>query len=305
MAELHNRFFEISVDLLCITAMDGRMLEVNNTYLNDLGHSSESALGTPFLNAVHSDDREHVIAALVDLASADLPVRFECRYRNNWGQFAWIEWHCISSQQPCPAIFMSGHNISERKQRETDLLTQAHRDSLTGLTSRNQLFTLLQERVIQSREQRLPYSLLFIDLDSFKPINDTFGHALGDLLLQQVAQRLRTAAPTNSELVRYGGDEFVMLVADDSEKKLDALALNILRALAFPFEIDGVACSISASIGIETLSKCSHNADLLLRNADMAMYAAKSAGGNRFTTYQHRSQPRSIPAEPNKLIQQI
>lgn len=303
--ELKNRFFDISVDLICITAMDGRMLEVNNTYINDLGHSPESAVSTPFLNSVHRDDRKRVIAALVDLASSQNPVRFECRYRNNWGQFAWIEWHCASTQQPRPAIFMSGHNISERKQRELDLLSRTHLDSLTGLTSRDHFFVLLQERVTQSQDQRLPQALLFIDLDEFKPINDTFGHALGDMLLQQVSQRLSSVAPEGGVLARYGGDEFVMLIADESEKHLDALALNILRSLARPFEIDGVACTISASVGMEALSKCNHNADLLLRNADMAMYAAKSAGGNQFTSYEHRNQPRRVPSNSAKFIQQF
>lgn len=186
------------------------------------------------------------------------------------------------------AQLASGFNrmLSELESRGKLLLEQSRTDPLTGLPNRR-LFTerLAQELALTARQNRI-LGLLYIDLDGFKLVNDSFGHKIGDHLLREVAMRLQNRLRRTDTLARLGGDEF-SIILPGIEDRVDAgfVADSIIQALRVPFVLDGVDVTVGASVGIATHEgKLSQEIDLL-READTAMYAAKNGGKNRAVYY--------------------
>jgi len=173
-------------------------------------------------------------------------------------------------------------DISERKVTEERVQHLAHHDQLTDLPNRALLSDRLAQAVAQARRDRGTLALMFLDLDQFKPVNDTLGHDVGDLLLKEVALRLQSCVPRESDTVsRLGGDEFVILLAQ-MDKAADAVVVagKILAALQRPFAIGPHEIGISASLGIAVYPQHGEDVNRLLKNADTAMYHAKKAGRN-------------------------
>jgi diguanylate cyclase (GGDEF)-like protein/PAS domain S-box-containing protein len=173
-------------------------------------------------------------------------------------------------------------DISERKATEERVQHLAHHDQLTDLPNRALLSDRLAQAVAQARRDRGTLALMFLDLDQFKPVNDTLGHDVGDLLLKEVALRLQACVPRESDTVsRLGGDEFVILLAQ-MDKAADAVVVagKILAALQRPFAIGSHEIGISASLGIAVYPQHGEDVNRLLKNADTAMYHAKKAGRN-------------------------
>ena len=173
-------------------------------------------------------------------------------------------------------------DISERKLTEERVQHLAHHDQLTDLPNRALLSDRLAQAVAQARRDRGTLALMFLDLDQFKPVNDTLGHDIGDLLLKEVALRLQACVPRESDTVsRLGGDEFVILLAQ-MDKAADAVVVagKVLAALERPFAIGTHAIGSSASLGIAVYPQHGEDVNRLLKNADTAMYHAKRAGRN-------------------------
>lgn len=171
-------------------------------------------------------------------------------------------------------------DISERKASEERVQHLAHHDQLTDLPNRMLLSDRLFQALAQVRRERGTLAVMFLDLDNFKPVNDSLGHDIGDLLLKEVALRLRTCAPRDSDTVaRLGGDEFVILLAQ-IDKAADAVMVagKVLAAINRPFAIGPHQIDISTSIGIAVYPQHGEDVGLLLKNADTAMYHAKKAG---------------------------
>ncbi|GGY53886.1 hypothetical protein GCM10011297_28260 [Bacterioplanes sanyensis] len=169
-------------------------------------------------------------------------------------------------------------DITERKRKEEQIRQLAFYDALTGCANRN----LLEDRVVQTitsseRHQRV-FSLLFIDLDHFKDINDIYGHDVGDVVLKQVAQRIRTEVRDSDTVCRFGGDEFVVLLPEISDYNAHLKAKDILNRLATAIDFPGYQLTPSASIGITSYPKDGDNYADLMRKADIAMYQAKHSG---------------------------
>jgi diguanylate cyclase (GGDEF)-like protein len=174
----------------------------------------------------------------------------------------------------------------EKREAEAKLQHMALVDELTGLPNRR----LLSDRLSQSlraaaRDGRM-LALLYIDLDGFKPVNDSLGHRIGDLLLKQVAERLQTRARGSDTLARIGGDEFTLILSRiHSKADAEKVAASLLEALTSPFQIDGQGIRIGASIGISLFPEHGRDGDELLQQADFAMYAAKRSGKNRIVEF--------------------
>lgn len=168
-------------------------------------------------------------------------------------------------------------DITERRSTEQRIDRMARFDTLTGLPNRNHLHERLEE-LLPLAEEEAPLAILFVDLDEFKQVNDTLGHPSGDRLLCAVADRLRLLVVEDQAIARFGGDEFVILhtsaLADDAE----GLAKRILSALSEPYYIDGHDIIIGACVGVAFAPRDGDDADLLLKNADMALYHAKANG---------------------------
>lgn len=177
--------------------------------------------------------------------------------------------------------------IRERQKIEAKLVHLAFHDSVTGLHNRAYLIEQLQVLLRSQPEKRGGIAgMLFIDLDKFKVVNDMLGHAYGDKLLEQVGQRLRRCVSKEDTIARMGGDEFVVLIRDmKTEGKGIRLAQRILAVLEEPCELASTTFNISASIGLCSLSKGYSSPDVLLRDADLAMYQAKREGGAKVVPY--------------------
>ncbi len=172
----------------------------------------------------------------------------------------------------------------ERKQRRLDHL--AHHDPLTGLPNRLLFFDRLEHAIQRSRRQKKGGALLFLDLDQFKQINDTFGHALGDALLEQVSQRLRKAVRESDTVARIGGDEFAVIMEGLNEPADVIAGVQHLSAVfEEPFDLRGQRFTVTFSIGISLFPQDGKDAQTLLRNADTAMFRAKAAGRNSYQFY--------------------
>ncbi len=163
--------------------------------------------------------------------------------------------------------------------REQALVRQAYYDSLTGLPNRQLFKDRLEQQLAVSRRSASGCTLLFIDLDRYKNVNDSLGHSAGDELLKAAADRLASTLRESDTLARIGGDEFTVIAPDMSAREATALAGRIHDALTKPLDIQGVACVVHASIGVALFPHDGVNAEMLIRNADTAMYRAKAAGG--------------------------
>ncbi|MBV1788062.1 EAL domain-containing protein [Marinobacterium sp. D7] len=169
-------------------------------------------------------------------------------------------------------------DISNIKQAERKLEQLALYDSLTGLPNRSQFYHRLDKQLAHSPRHT---AVLFIDLDNFKVINDTHGHSRGDQLLRQVADRLRTCVQAKDTVARLGGDEFTVILADVSDRiQAETIAKRILHVLHEPYDLDSTHCFSSASIGIALGIESGQDPEILLNNADLAMYEAKMNGRN-------------------------
>ena len=178
----------------------------------------------------------------------------------------------------------SARDITERKRGEAFVQHLAHYDVLTDLPNRALLHDRLSQALTQARRDRAKLAVLFVDLDRLKPVNDTYGHDIGDLLLIEVASRLRSAVTRKTDTVaRLGGDEFVILLPRiNREHDAAVVAQRVLDVLSRPFAIDDRAIAISASIGVAVSPQDGEEAEILLKSADGAMYGAKRAGRNGF-----------------------
>ena len=181
------------------------------------------------------------------------------------------------------AVYM---DVTQRRLAEKQMQYLAHYDSLTTLPNRALLLDRLQQAIIRSLRNKTRMAVLYLDLDRFKPVNDTFGHAIGDQLLKQVASRLLRCVRASDTVARLGGDEFVVLLPNtDRREDIAIVADKILAALNTPFTVADHILHISSSVGIAIYPDHGDNDKLLLINADIAMYHSKSAGRNSFRFY--------------------
>ena len=175
---------------------------------------------------------------------------------------------------------------SERHIFESELEYLATHDTLTGLPNRTLLYDRLQQAVTQCARAKKLAGILFIDLDRFKIINDTLGHSAGDSVLKEVALRLRGCLREGDSVARNGGDEFTLVLPMlNHQDDAIMIAEKVLATLTQPFKLNGKDFFIGGSIGISLYPNDGNYSDILLKNADIAMYQAKTAGGNAFRFY--------------------
>lgn len=185
-------------------------------------------------------------------------------------------------------------DLTDRKSVEKELKEMALTDSLTGVSNRYDFAERMEQLLATSEKYNISHSLLFLDLDRFKQINDSLGHEIGDLLLIDVASRIRELLKNKDIIARYGGDEFVVaLSAIKHPREAARLAEDIIDALGRPFHLNGEEIYISTSIGISLYPNDGETTDVLLRKADKAMYFAKENGRNQFCFFHDDLKPSS------------
>ena len=178
------------------------------------------------------------------------------------------------------------HDVSEKKEHERQLAYQATHDVLTGLANRSLFEDRLAHDISLAKRSKEPLAVLFIDLDEFKPINDTLGHRIGDEILISIAHRMQSVIRPSDTLARFGGDEFVLLLPNlASEQEAEALAELILYEIGQAHRVATQELYLTASIGISLLSRDLDEPARMLQEADMAMYKAKQQGRDTFVVY--------------------
>ncbi|MBC8212599.1 MAG: GGDEF domain-containing protein [Gammaproteobacteria bacterium] len=178
------------------------------------------------------------------------------------------------------ACSMTMASIIERKKIEERLHTLSYTDELTGISNRRQFMNHLDEIIIESEKRKRMFSLLFIDLDYFKAVNDRYGHDYGDKLLIRVTQRIQQCLRDTDIVARLGGDEFVLILEGiSSEDTAQQIAEKLITTISKPYSIDELTLEIGASIGISSFPLHGTHAEGLLRKADHALYAAKESRG--------------------------
>ncbi|HXX80855.1 MAG TPA: EAL domain-containing protein [Thermodesulfovibrionales bacterium] len=184
------------------------------------------------------------------------------------------------------AVITTCEDISERKKNEETINQLAFYDPLTGLPNRSLFNDRLNQELAKARRHEELLALMFLDIDRFKVVNDTLGHAVGDLLLREVAQRLKGIIREGDTVSRFGGDEFVMIFPDTTgAEDISVIAEKILRNLSDVYMLNGTDVHITVSIGISVFPDDGNEQELLVRNADTTMYFAKEQGRNNYQFY--------------------
>lgn len=194
-----------------------------------------------------------------------------------------ISWHAAhASRQLFLYSLIEALDKSDLQAANRQLWTQSHTDSLTGVANRELLEDRTHQALIKAKRDGTQLALMFLDLDEFKPVNDNYGHSMGDLLLKEVAKRMTNCVRESDTVARIGGDEFVVLlpVIDSSQGALN-VAEKIRVALGKPFDLPEATVNISASIGFATYPEHGSDIEILRRKADAALYRAKALGRNR------------------------
>jgi diguanylate cyclase (GGDEF)-like protein len=220
--------------------------------------------------------------AVLDLAGAGRMSVCECRTTN--GKVIEVRSECL----PDGSVLHTFADITKRCEAEAHIARLAAEDPLTGLPNRR-VFSAALDQISGQRlasQQNTEFAVLFLDLDRFKAVNDTLGHRIGDLLLQEVAKRLESSLGSNSVLARLGGDEFAVIVPTFvSRVALEASALRLAKAVSEPYEIDGHRVCTNVSIGIAVGPGDGESVDDLLMAADLALYAVKASGRGAYRFY--------------------
>jgi diguanylate cyclase (GGDEF)-like protein len=175
-----------------------------------------------------------------------------------------------------------GHALASASQKLLTAEHDAHHDALTGLANGRLFHEFVNRQLALCRRNRTSLAVLFIDLDGFKSVNDRCGHEIGDRLLRSVAGRLASSIRSSDVAARLGGDEFAVLLVNPDLDRVPALVRKILDVVSAPYEIDGHALQISASVGVAPYPGCGESSEQLLKRADEAMYDAKSSGKNGY-----------------------
>ncbi len=236
---------------------------------------------------IHPDDQAKVKNAMLRILDRDVAgASIEFRMRTGDGAFRWVENRYIpvrNDQGQLVEVEGIILDITERKLAEEKMALMARTDSLTGMANRATLIERLHQAFAAARRGAAPFAMFYLDLDHFKRINDTLGHPIGDLLLQEVARRIKACTRENDVVARLGGDEFAILQLDvDEATHCAALATKIRDTLLLPYSLEGNEVRISVSIGISLYSPQTLSADSLMAQSDMALYRSKDKGRNQF-----------------------
>lgn len=287
--QLFAKVFDNALEGIVITDAKANIIAVNRSFTTITGYSAEQVLNkNPRI-----------------LKSARHGADF---YRKMWRSITekgnWVGeiWNRRASGEPYPerlsissiydnnqkitnyvAVF---HDITDMKLQEEQIRHLAYHDALTGLPNRLLAMDRLHMALVKARRKQAHVAVFYMDLDNFKTINDTLGHPVGDVLLQQVGQRLMAQVREEDTVARLGGDEFQIIGADlGSEDEAIALVNRLVKGFAAPFRIESHELAVTLSIGIAISPGDGDNADTLIKNSDIALYRAKHQGKNQYALF--------------------
>ncbi|MGI2169322.1 diguanylate cyclase domain-containing protein [Shewanella sp. MF05960] len=272
---------DLMLDAVCVVNKKGDFVFVSAAFEDIFGYSPDEVIGKPMIDHVYPDDGEVTLNVVAGLLNGNLLPRFENRWIRKDGSIIHVLWSARWSEDHQFRIAIA-HDITERKLMEQQLHYSAGHDPLTDLPNRALFFDRLQVSLGLARREVSHLSLLFIDIDGFKHVNDNYGHLIGDKLLKCIAQRLSDCVRHSDTVGRFGGDEFVVVLNGiDLLTDVLLIAETIRAELERPYQLEQHNLQLSPSIGVARYPEHGENEHQLLKHADNAMYKAKNAGGNR------------------------
>jgi diguanylate cyclase (GGDEF)-like protein/PAS domain S-box-containing protein len=288
--ERYRDLVENAHDMIQSVGPDGRLLFVNRAWLDTMGYRKEDVSSLTLFDVVHSESSALCRDLLQRLTNGESPVLIEAVFVAKDGRSIPVEGGATGRYVDgrLAAVQAILRNVSERKEWEARLAQVTRRDHLTSLPNRVVFMDRLDQALVRVRTRRAgrPLAVLIVDLDRFKLVNETLGHAAGDRMLLAVAERLCGAVRDGDTVARLGGDEFAILLPEIAKASDTSLVVGkIFAALKAPFVIDSHELFVSASIGISVAPDDGDESGTLLKHADAAMYRAKDQGRNTFQLY--------------------
>ncbi len=296
---LASMVLEHSSEALLVTDADNRVVDVNPAFTTLTGYTREEVIG----------QNPRILNSGRQSAEFFKTMWHDLNTRGHWQGELWnrrkngevyAEWLTINtiyhedgSVHRRVALFS---DVTEKKLAEELIWRQANFDTLTGLPNRRMFMDRLGQGLIKAQRNNQKLALLYLDLDRFKEVNDSLGHDAGDALLAEAARRITGCVRATDTVARLAGDEFTVILPElEDWTRVEGIALNIIAALAQPFDIDGHTAQVTVSIGITLYPDDGADLNLLMENADQAMYEAKRAGRNRFSFFTRDSRLRASP----------
>lgn len=288
--ERFRKAFDNSGVGMALMSLDGHWLKFNKSFCAIIGHNEKQLPKMNLQTLIFPADLATTMLYLQQLqANVISCCQIENRYIQNNGNINWA-FTTVSFMRDAQAnplyYIIQIQDINAKKKTEDQLKHIAYHDPLTGLANRANLERSLDQALAAAHRQQRSLAVLFLDLDGFKVINDNYGHDAGDILLQQVAERLKHCTQTTDIIARLGGDEFVIALIDIADDEaMVACANKILQQLLQPFVVQYQELFISTSIGISLYPNDGDNYGSLMKSADLALYAAKERGRNNYQFY--------------------
>ncbi len=290
LMESEQRFraiFENAAIGIARVSLTGQFLQINEVYSKIVGYSREEMLSQQFNFQLITfpEDRETNMALIKRLLNGESSsYSIEKRYIHKNGSTVWVNLSVslLRDASGKPMYFINAaQDITGRKALEAQLLHLSNFDILTDLPNRALLGDRIRQALVSAKREKKRMAMMYVDLDEFKPINDTLGHNIGDLLLKEAAKRMQDCVRASDTVARIGGDEFVVLLpVIESDHDVTVVADKIRHSLYQPFDLVGHNIRISSSIGIAIYPDDGGDEKTLLNNADAAMYYAKACGCN-------------------------
>jgi diguanylate cyclase (GGDEF)-like protein/PAS domain S-box-containing protein len=272
---------------------DGSLIEVNAAFCALVGRSREELRGAPLDRLVHPEElHTPLIGRLRDAAAGGAPLQVEWRLWHKDGQMVWVNLSAtlIVGAEDDRRLLCYLLDITDRKRVESELQHLADHDSLTGLRNRRSLDLALRDQAARVARYGPQGAVLVLDLDNFKTVNDTLGHAAGDELIVAMAALLRRHLRETDVIARLGGDEFAVVLPFLDRHGAGVVASKIVDAVRSELELPGgVRCAVTASVGIAFFEDPERSGDGVLLDADLSMYRAKRAGRDRFVLAESES----------------
>ncbi|NMG42439.1 EAL domain-containing protein [Aromatoleum toluvorans] len=290
---LRNRAIDESINAIVISSADREadnpVIYVNPAFTLMTGYAPEEILGRNTRLLIGADWDQPDIERLREAVRRGRDARVTLRCYRKDGSLFWNEVSLASMHDPSGRVshFISIFNdLTDRKRYEAELEQQANHDALTGLANRNLLNDRLQQAMIHAQRNTGAVAVMLLDLDRFKLINDSLGHDAGDELICEVGRRLAACVRQGDTVARLGGDEFMIVMSHlATERDAVSLASKVLQAVSAPIRLACHEMVVTGSLGVALYPRDGESPDVLVRNADVAMYRAKEQGRNDFRFY--------------------
>ena len=285
--ERYRLLFENATEPIGV-AQDGRMVFFNRAVEEATGYAAEDLRAIAFTELIHPDDRAMVVDRHIRRLKGEIfPNSYVIRTIRRGGEVRYMNLSGVSiTWEGRPATLNFFSDITARVNAETELEFQAYHDPLTGLPNRSLFSDRLNQALAKARRHQEPIAVLYTDLDHLKRVNDTLGHSIGDLLLQQAGLRIRSTVRQEDTVARFGGDEFVVLLSRVRDGSVAArVAEKLVARMNEPMFAGGHTLRVTTSVGVAVWPADGDDGETLIKNADNALYQSKEQGRNCYRMF--------------------